>query len=630
MIAQAIYLVFSCVSIIVLCFLERYILRLGRRKQLHRYFMLTILFLIIYNFGMALLIAAQLFFRYQDIRIEYIVFLGVTLCSVFFLLVGLVFVKQYIVFNYRHYLLFIVPVITNVVLWTNQYHGLFYTEYGKKLDYSFGPYFFIGMGVTWVYILLGISYLIRFSVKNAGFYSKQTRLIILGSIIPIPFNISWILGSVFKIEFLRFYSSYDISPITLSITIICYALAIFKYDFLNLVPIALQRIVDLISDSYVVIDEFYNIVDYNKTFVDTFGALTSFKRKDNLLDIIERHPAINIDIALLRDYLHRVVGAGGSVFFEKEIVSDEFGRYFTVEITPIYPGRDNTRVESKSSLIGIIILLKDITEHKKNIESLREQQAILLEQERLASLGQLIGGIAHNLKTPIMSLAGGIEALKDLAVEYRDSIDDMDVNEQDHKEIAKEMLTWLDKMKPYCGYMSDVISAVKGQAVQMNASMTEKFTVDELIKRVELLMKHELKKYHCVLNVDSQVDMNTEIKGEVNNLVQVFDNIIINAIQAYEGKLGTIDLRIVRSGDNIEFIFKDYARGIPKRISDRLFKEMVTTKGKNGTGLGLYMSYSTIKGRFSGNMSFTSKEGLGTTFFITVPCISYRDMEVLK
>jgi signal transduction histidine kinase len=285
-------------------------------------------------------------------------------------------------------------------------------------------------------------------------------------------------------------------------------------------------------------------------------------------------------------------------------------------------------VTSSDEISDLVIAFnKIIDKEKESMNALKENQTILLEQERLASLGQLIGGIAHNLKTPIMSISGGIEALKDLAYEYRDSIDDKSVTEQDHKEIAKEMLSWLDKMRPYCSYMSDVISAVKGQAVQMNASTTVKFTVDELLKRVDLLLKHELKKYHCVLKMNAQIDLSTEIKGEVNNLVQVFDNIIINAMQSYDGQMGTIDLNVVRSGDNVEFTFRDYGKGIPKQVAEKLFKEMITTKGKNGTGLGLYMSYSTIKGRFGGNMSFTSREGGGTTFFISIPCIRYGNQE---
>jgi signal transduction histidine kinase len=135
-------------------------------------------------------------------------------------------------------------------------------------------------------------------------------------------------------------------------------------------------------------------------------------------------------------------------------------------------------------------------------------------------------------------------------------------------------------------------------------------------------MQHELKISHCKLNIDSSIDPNTEIKGELNNLVQIFDNIISNAIQAYEGRPGKVDLLIRKNIEEINFIFRDYAGGISEEIQPRLFKEMVTTKGKNGTGLGLYMSYSAIKGRFGGNMWFSSRKDEGTSFHITIPSLA--------
>lgn len=301
-----------------------------------------------------------------------------------------------------------------------------------------------------------------------------------------------------------------------------------------------------------------------------------------------------------------------SISFEEHITGKDFDRYFNIEITPVF---------SQEKFLGTILLFKDISEHKKNIETIQRNQEILMEQERMASLGQMIGGIAHNLNTPIMSLAGGIEALKDLAGEYRDSIGDDSVTAEDHNEIAGEMLEWLEKMKPYCSYMTDLISAVKGQAVQMNYSKYDKFTVEELVKRIDVLMKHELKRYHCFLKTKVEIELNTEIKGELNSLVQVIDNLIMNAIQAYDGKAGEIDLEISEKESEIQFVLRDRGKGIPEEVQNRLFKEMLTTKGKHGTGLGLYMSYSTIKGRFFGNMRFESKEGIGTTFYITIPSL---------
>ena len=86
---------------------------------------------------------------------------------------------------------------------------------------------------------------------------------------------------------------------------------------------------------------------------------------------------------------------------------------------------------------------------KNNITQIHDNQETLMENERLASLGQLIGGIAHNLKTPIMSIAGAVEGLEDLIKEYDESIDDPLVTKQDHHEIAKEKERRIPKIRTH-------------------------------------------------------------------------------------------------------------------------------------------------------------------------------------
>ena len=262
--------------------------------------------------------------------------------------------------------------------------------------------------------------------------------------------------------------------------------------------------------------------------------------------------------------------------------------------------------------------IQDLTKH--NIDQIHDNQDTLMEKERLASLGQLIGGIAHNLKTPIMSISGASEGLNDLIKEYDASIDDPEVNSQDHHEIAKDMSTWIAKIKTHTEYMSDIITAVKGQAVNLSNEEDISFTIGELLKRVNILMKHELKNAIIYLNIAMKTDETLTIRGDVNSLVQVINNMISNSIQAYEGKTEqNIDLIIEKQKNNLLISVKDYASGLPKKVKDKLFKEMITTKGKNGTGLGLYMSYSTIRAHFNGNITIQSKEGKGTTFTILLP-----------
>lgn len=253
------------------------------------------------------------------------------------------------------------------------------------------------------------------------------------------------------------------------------------------------------------------------------------------------------------------------------------------------------------------------------IEEIHNNQEVLIESDRLASLGQLIGGIAHNLKTPIMSISGNLQGLQDLVTEYNLSIGDNEVNDEDHKEIAQEMQELIEKTKIHLSYMSDIITVVKGQAVQTTEMQI--FSPLDVMGRIDILMKHNLKKALIELKVDIEEQAKTAyLKGDINGLVQVIDNIIQNAIYAYNGKPNeVIDMKISKQDNSVVFKISDYGCGMPKKVQEKLFKEMITTRGKNGTGLGLYMSYSMVKGNFKGDMYFETKENEGTTFYIKIP-----------
>lgn len=254
------------------------------------------------------------------------------------------------------------------------------------------------------------------------------------------------------------------------------------------------------------------------------------------------------------------------------------------------------------------------------ITQIQDSQNMLMEKERLASLGQLIGGISHNLKTPIMSISGAAEGLTDLINEYDASIGDSEVTAEDHHAIANDMKEWIEKIHSYTAYMSDIITAVKGQAVNLSENENDEFSIKELLNRVNILMKHEIKNASLTLNTKIEVPSTVTLHGDINSLVQVINNLITNAIQSYNGqKNNTIELSAKGANNNIIISVADHGCGMAPEIQEKLFKTMITTKGKNGTGLGMFMSYSTIKGQFNGDITFTSEVGKGTTFNIIVP-----------
>lgn len=602
------------ISALLILSLFLFIIRIRKKEQIHLVFAFNLILILIWSAGHILEVYTTIHYGYTIMFFVYLYYFGLCFLPVSLLYTGLIFVRTRLKFSYRHILLFIFPVADYLILLTNSSHNLFFVEYSIFNNMvELGPYFVFHTIFSYMYIMVGVYYLLHFSIKNSGFFSNQSLLILAGVLVPFVFNILVTFNAII----LPVYYT----PISFTFAIICFVMAIFKFKFLNIVPIALQRIVDLISDSYLIINRNYEIIDYNRTLIETFRDVIRINRKDDLLDVLKYHSMVPVDAERLIDFNKKAIEARNTTRYEEHLKGSSFDKYFNVELTPVYSGE---------AYLGTIILLKDITQSKKDLETIQRNNTILMEQERLASLGQLIGGIAHNLRTPIMSISGGLEAITELAQEYESSIDDKSVTPEDHKEIANDIRNWVGKIKPYCGYMSDIITTVKDQAVQLSDSTSSSFTLGELLKRVEILMKHELNKYHCTINIDSKVGMHTSFKGETNSLVQIFDNIIVNAIQSYGEKSGVIDLGIVEKNGNIEFSFRDYGSGIPEEVQKKIFKEMHTTKGKFGTGLGLYMSYSTIRGRFNGDIWFESRAGEGSTFHISIPYLIKNGVEAAQ
>lgn len=368
-----------------------------------------------------------------------------------------------------------------------------------------------------------------------------------------------------------------------------------------------------------------NIVyDYYGT--ETQGVVIPAKINNELIKIVVKYDLSNHLLATTFSNMFIIlIYCGVSLYF--------FSGSISSEISTISQSMQNMASNTGNALneklpvtsndeIGDLIVafnnLQDLT--TQYINQIESSQQTLLEQERLASLGQMIGGIAHNMKTPIMSVSGAAEGLTELVGEYIASIDNPNVNSDDHREIAKDMLDWITKIKTHTSYMSDIITAVKGQASQLATTEYSEFSVYDLIKKVDILVKHEIKKALLTLETSIECEPTLALRGDINNLIQVIINLISNSIQAYNGKPNEkIFLKVTADDSNVFIQVKDNGCGMNDTIKNKLFKEMITTKGKNGTGLGLYMSYSTIKGKFNGNIEFTSEQNIGTTFVITLP-----------
>lgn len=527
-------------------------------------------------------------------------YFGAAFVPVTIMQLGIAYQKGFKGFSLKYLLFYLLPVITMIMIFTNGYHHLFYLSYSLDEGYTQGPYFYVYALYSYTCLLIGMGCLCYAAIKTSGLLSLQAVLIALGCVIPAFANICY------TVHIPGFYVY--TTPVAFTVTIMLYLISMFRCGFLKVIPIATRTVVNRISDCFVVVDRQLNILDCNRAFTLCFAAPNSSRSKNRLDSLMSSS-------GLLPQQICEIANAIDGVFESKTpsmanlALTREKPVFYAVEYTPLSDNR---------SCSAVIALFKDVTQHILDLRTIEENQRILLERERLASLGQMIGGIAHNLKSPIFAISGSVDQIGYLVSEYRHSTGDPDVTVKDHHEIAADMDEWLGKVKTQLAYMSDVISTVKGQAAQFSEQLLQPFTVTEVIRRTRILMQHSLTKNGCTLEVEVADNKDAVIIGDINSLVQVLDNIIDNAIQAYNGSGGQIRFEVENLDERIRFAIIDYGEPIAPATQKLLFKEMTTTKGKHGTGLGLYMSYSTIKGMFSGNMWFETGSSQ-TAFFIEIP-----------
>ncbi|MHB1314158.1 MAG: histidine kinase N-terminal 7TM domain-containing protein [Christensenellales bacterium] len=604
-------LVVLIVSILaIVAFLWR-TLKGGTKTMIHKLYIVFSSFVIIWM----LALVVMKFVPTENITLLYVLdslmYLGVAGGPTICLLIVLTFIKDYEKFPRYYYLLLVVPVLTNIIVWTNPLHHLFYNVFSIFIDkLEFGPYFMFSAGYNFMCFVVSTVIILNFAIKsNTKLYLRQAILFSVGSVIPVIVNTM----AIFQIGGL----SNTATPLSMTVTILLHGLAIYRLHFLDIKPLALQRLLDWVSDCYLVTTDAGLVVNFNKPFQDVFGYNYGITEGVFLRKCVKSEDVENkTGIYNLLTSIEACRKSGSGISYEQAVMSPDKKdgskkSYYMVEITPLIVNK---------KIHGFVSIFKNVTKVKESMQKLQDNQARMMEQERLASLGQMMGGLAHNLKTPIMSISGSVSAVENLVRECVLSVGDEEVRPEDYKEIYGEIDNWLQKVRDACAYMSDIISAIKGQAATMSGSDNVEFSVDELLKRVSLLMYHELLHSNCHLVIDHRLPEEVLLHGDINTLVQVINNMVSNAIDAQQPKGGgAIVVGVDKDETMLKLFIKDTGTGVSEDIKQHLFKQMITSKGAQGSGLGIYMSNAVIRGRFGGTMWFEDNPEGGTIFGISIP-----------
>lgn len=567
------HIIINFLSVVVLLVLFIIFIRMKNKKQLHYLFLCNNAFLLIwvsFRFAEEIMFAIS---RYNSNILIGVFNIGANFIPLSLLLSCIVYVKGRIKFNLYYILLLIPPIISLAFVFTNSIHGQYYIEYTSYYNQNvYGGAYFFHISYSYIYTCWGVYVVIR-SLKSVEFISKQTIILLIGICIPA---IAYFLIT-FKIMNLPLY--FESLCFAFCATVIIFAVT--KYKFLNVVPIAINTIFNNITDSIVLINSNYLIIEYNNNFKRSFEIETS--KYSSFLECLDYGRPLNIVKDLLLNNIHQAINRKSIKQFEARIHDSDY----IIEVSPVFT----------EHTVTVIIFFKDITEQKR-----------LIWMERIASMVQMIGGIAHNLKTPLMSSGAGIKIIQKNIKRIEPSL-------WNSKEVVNQIEEWANKVETNLMYMSEVITAVKEQVGIVDEKRL--FTVKEIISRVTILMNYEFKKGKCLLKKEVQND-DIQIYGDMNSMIQVLNNIITNAIEATEGDKREVVLGTFVDNDNVVFYIKNFGKPISNEIKNNLFEKMVTTKGKDGTGLGLYISKAIITGKFKGSIYFDTNYKQ-TTFYVKIP-----------
>ncbi len=267
-------------------------------------------------------------------------------------------------------------------------------------------------------------------------------------------------------------------------------------------------------------------------------------------------------------------------------------------------GMASPLLDAEGKLAGVIISVRDVTKEKK-----LEQQ--IIQSERLAAMGQMIGGFAHELNNPLTVILGNSELLQEL-----------ELSEPARKPVAA--------LRQEARRAADIVQNLQYFA-RPPAPAHSQVNLNELVQRTVQMQAYPLRKSN--ITVDFQPDPAIPaIVGDPNQLMQVFLNLLLNAEQAIRESRdrGTIRVRIGRKPDSVWILFQDDGPGIAPETLPHIFDPFFTTKRPGrGTGLGLSICKTVLR-EHRGNIEATPGPDGGAAFTITLPVAASQSAATAK
>lgn len=285
-------------------------------------------------------------------------------------------------------------------------------------------------------------------------------------------------------------------------------------------------------------------------------------------------------------------------------------RFLEVHTLPVY--------NQKEEVDGILEFYRDVT-----LEKTYEQQ--IQQADKLASLGQLVSGIGHEINNPNQFIRGNIKIIRQAITDMLPIIDryaedhpDLKIARLKYDFFREHIMTLINDMAHGSQRIKGIVEGLRGFARKDEGLLVDSVDVNTLLEATTRLVKNEVHR-HAEIELDLGDDID-RFTGNSQKIEQVFVNLIVNAAQAIpDDRKGLIHVRTRMEENDVVIEVEDNGRGMDEKTQKQIFDPFFTTKrAKGGTGLGLAIAFRIIE-EHSGSISVKSSQGKGTTFTIRIP-----------
>jgi PAS domain S-box-containing protein len=499
-----------------------------------------------------------------------------------------------------------IPVAAQLLVWTNERHHLIWTNITLDrsgpfplLNYDHGIGFWICNGYAHICLLAGAILLVGSFRRSARQYLLQIITFLVGAAMP------WLANAMYVLQ-LNPWPGLDLTPFAFVGTVLAIAINVTWLRFLNLVPIARERVIEGMPSGLLVLDDASRIVDLNAAAARDLGLAAGSAIGQPVEQALVHWPQ------LIERYL-AVLSASEVLAIDGE---DGEPRFVNVEITPLY--------DSQRRLSGRLIVWNNVTELKRTETELRQRNAELdeLQHRHLVAReaaeaanrakSSFLANMSHELRTPLTAIMGYAELLE------------MELAQRGINDLGDELATIQRAGGHLLELISNILDLSKIEAERMELDL-QRFKVAALVADVERTVRPLVARNRNSLGIEG-AEAAGEMLADPTKLRQILLNLLSNAAKFTHG--GCISLRVSRerpagAAEQVVFVVADTGIGIAPEYLPHLFEsftqaDVSSTREQGGSGLGLAISQRFCQ-LMGGELTAASQPGQGSTFTVRLP-----------